>query len=847
MSFSDISSARQYLVKTANPGSTMTQQHPEIAIGRLNPTYAIKLANAIQEARAQGINAGVYSAFRTPQATGSAFDKAGHSLHSYGLATDIAGIGGAGSGTAKQWYKIATDAGIYNPYGYKNPREFNHFQAVPEKTASQALRSTLNRDGTPKLGADGNPVMWAVAGLPSGFAPDGQKLPPADIPNVAPTSATLRKGMSDRTTNGAVSRLQQQLADVGLYKGKVDGDYGPQTAAAVRAAETAYGLNRDRGVAGPQVQAALAGTGQTQDIMSARSLAPGGPGIIPGEGSTNVAFNRAPAPMPWDVASAAPAARPDMGVTGFPAAQTTDPGDGALETAMAPGGIPSMGAPPPMGPGMPYSPPSISPNPNQFGPDMAFLNRLAQPMNETLPAHVPGRVPPGTPQGKPTPWDAAYQSPEDLAIGSNGGGWTSVQGEDTSLPPAPGGNIGAIAAYDGSQRYPWASDMPRANVGAVAAYDGSQRYPWARDMPPAQPDTGGFGAELAGAILRAPGNVYNWATGGDQSAAAKPPVPPAVSEPYQGYIPGGFSWQGQYALPPQQQGSSGGYPQVASADPNFVSASPRGFGNTGSQSVDTAGMNGGIPQDYPRGSNDYGALPDRFNDQNHIPFMSGAKQGAYASVGYPGYPGPGLSPAIGSGAAEMPDTAASYRTNGGGFSAEAPWKSPSAGPGLTPAGGEPTPLTPGGPGYTTIDMGNLDMSAAAPAYTPPPSLDVSINGPPQKQAADALTQQITPQGVPGSSPLGYAARGVSPSGGSGSGFGGSYFAPSWGDWSNAAKSSGYSTGIASPGYASMAMSKGYSMPADAFTPGSGGAIYSYKPNGQGGGTYVDSHGNVHTY
>ena len=38
---------------------------------------------------------------------------------------------------------------------------------------------------------------------------------------------------------------------------------------------------------------------------------------------------------------------------------------------------------------------------------------------------------------------------------------------------------------------------------------------------------------------------------------------------------------------------------------------------------------------------------------------------------------------------------------------------------------------------------------------------------------------------------------------------------------------------------------GYTAPN--FDQGSGGPTYAYQPNGQGGGTYVDSHGNVHTY
>jgi hypothetical protein len=39
--------------------------------------------------------------------------------------------------------------------------------------------------------------------------------------------------------------------------------------------------------------------------------------------------------------------------------------------------------------------------------------------------------------------------------------------------------------------------------------------------------------------------------------------------------------------------------------------------------------------------------------------------------------------------------------------------------------------------------------------------------------------------------------------------------------------------------------QGYTAPS--FNPISGGPSYAYQPNGQGGGTYVDSAGRVHSY
>jgi hypothetical protein len=47
--------ARAYLIETATPGYTMTRQGPELAIGRLHPEFAKRLAAAIAEARGAGL------------------------------------------------------------------------------------------------------------------------------------------------------------------------------------------------------------------------------------------------------------------------------------------------------------------------------------------------------------------------------------------------------------------------------------------------------------------------------------------------------------------------------------------------------------------------------------------------------------------------------------------------------------------------------------------------------------------------------------------------------------------------------------------------------------------------
>jgi hypothetical protein len=125
----DVVSERAYLIKTATPGATMTRQRPEVAIGRLHPEFVMRLAAAIREARISGLSdAGVFSAYRPPAFGVGGFKNKFQSLHSYGLAVDMHGIGGAGSAQAKLWTRIAATHGVACPYGVNNPAEWNHCQ-----------------------------------------------------------------------------------------------------------------------------------------------------------------------------------------------------------------------------------------------------------------------------------------------------------------------------------------------------------------------------------------------------------------------------------------------------------------------------------------------------------------------------------------------------------------------------------------------------------------------------------------------------------------------------------------------------------------------------------------------
>lgn len=125
----DVVSERDYLTKTATPGATMMRQGPDVAIGRLHPEFVMRLAAAIREARISGLSdAGVFSAYRPPAFGVGGFKNKFNSLHSYGLAVDMHGIGSPGSAQARLWTRIAATHGVACPYGVNNPAEWNHCQ-----------------------------------------------------------------------------------------------------------------------------------------------------------------------------------------------------------------------------------------------------------------------------------------------------------------------------------------------------------------------------------------------------------------------------------------------------------------------------------------------------------------------------------------------------------------------------------------------------------------------------------------------------------------------------------------------------------------------------------------------
>ena len=150
----EVAEARAYVIETASPGFTMTLQGAELAIGRLHPEFVVRLANAIREARRAGLPfAGVFSAYRPPAFGVGGFSDKFNSLHTYGLAVDMNGIGRPGSSEAQLWHETAARNGVVCPYGPRDRAEWNHCQPTSVKIilAANPLRETVRAEGPSDL------------------------------------------------------------------------------------------------------------------------------------------------------------------------------------------------------------------------------------------------------------------------------------------------------------------------------------------------------------------------------------------------------------------------------------------------------------------------------------------------------------------------------------------------------------------------------------------------------------------------------------------------------------------------------------------------------------------------
>jgi hypothetical protein len=146
-----------YLVRTAFPGATMERQGVEKALALLQPEFRRRLQDTFRDARSQGIEAGVFSAYRPPAFGVGGFRNKFNSLHAVGLAVDVSGIGSPGSEKARRFHQIAARHGVYCVYSYRSRSEWNHCQATRILVTTPQLRATIVASGPRD-----RELMWLV-------------------------------------------------------------------------------------------------------------------------------------------------------------------------------------------------------------------------------------------------------------------------------------------------------------------------------------------------------------------------------------------------------------------------------------------------------------------------------------------------------------------------------------------------------------------------------------------------------------------------------------------------------------------------------------------------------------
>lgn len=652
--------------------------------------------------------------------------------------------------------------------------------------------------GVPMADLKADIIASPRRGLPAGLgggaialADAGAKAPPAiaavnDMAAGQP-ARTLRKGM----TGDDVRALQGQLASAGLYNGKIDGDFGRQTAFAVRAAESLYGLNRDKGAAGPQVLGRLAGNATARDITDLAAMQPGGIPAPSGEGSADYllhGFPQLPGPAQAPpTLYAGERGRPGGSRFAFGAPQQLDftprtaPSVVGDEMAGS-GGMTSGGPPSSMltapaelngvltaGGGVPGASATMALTPMAGMPPgdggsmyagltglnrMTSFDRLAQAeaigAGPTPPA--PGRVPQVAMGGGPVSFDTmsyldnggvgrAIPKPVNLA-GSRYDGAPDI--------PQPMPPDAQVVAGDFSPRpdYPAPNNVRGTSISDVLAGIGG--------VPNAI-----FGAD--GPIMSASRTVNGWLGGGDQPATARPSlydrVPPAVD------IGAGLSSPAMPGAPQQQSyyppptGGLGGMPQFAG--PGASQQAPDYLG--GAAKGDRLA---GVPLSAPRG------------DKLAITPAGGV-------------------PAISSGIAGI--TFGDYDTQG----------QPGVQFDALPAYRPPAPVT------TTPKNGGSAIGRLIDAGLK------AISGNGGHPGGAGAGGAIIPSQSYGGSPGAYSFAGMTP----------------WGSATYQTPGGGFSNSPFTPG--------GFTAPN--FSQGSGGATYAYKPNGYGGGTFVTSDGRTLSY
>lgn len=871
----------------------------------LNPIFAARISAAIADAEAAtGGKAVVRSAYRTygDQSKAYARYKAsgfnphyiaappGKSLHEQGMAFDLA------PGPVRDW--IQAHAAKYG---------------LEAATAADRKRGTWGNDA-PHIQLARGVLKTPFDSTPNAFAEGGRPLPgvPVDpfgvvmakesgaLPAGKASPKTLRKGMS----GPEVAALGGKLSALGYDVGTPVDRFGPKMQTAVRNYETDNHLRVDRGVAGPQVLAALnpappayaPGGGE----IAAPAYSPGGgemaaPAYSPGGSVASTPFGVGSGAMPG-AGAIPPTARPPTpemlaGGLGSAAPQSQMPSPPAMLNGVltAGGGVPGAAATMTMVPTGPRSVPTSS-----VGPDPTYGDDAVLAATRGTPGVMPERDFNMLSPDVRRVMGLGPATPRAPAVADNERDWNMLspdvrrvmglgpapqapfsQPRHPSTPmPTPAGPIDAATIALLQRNVPGAND-PLSNwqrdqlAGAMASANGSGAVPaYARGFTGAPPASGtsladvirgvqGIPAGIAGGAESAWSGIRGGVDAATQAAGdflgfGSPPVSaqPSLYDRVPPAVPA-----------PGPQSSIGGYPQIAGASPGFVPRAP--IANTGAQRPSM----GGIPLDdirsmYANGQrdippSDYGALPSRFTSRGEgwQPFPSGAKPALYAGPGAP-QSIPQSAPMLsGSGSDDTlrgsggPFTGTPYRNPGpysgypyaGDPFGAAPASAAPVAPATLPAAGDASrvvsqPIAPAPAPY----MYNAPAtgSGLASGYLAPKSVGLPVGaGAGKVSAIPASKPPGSASGAPGGTASGHGGY-VPPSS-----FGGSPGAYSftgvtpWGGASYSMPGGGVSLSPFTP--------DGYTAPN--YNPVSGGALYAYHPNGQGGGTFVTSDGRTMTY
>jgi hypothetical protein len=138
-----------------------------------------------------------------------------NSLHTYGLAVDMRGIGSPGSPEAQLWHQIAARNGVVCPYGPRDRAEWNHCQPTSVKMilAANPLRETVTPTGPSDLESmfeAGDPMivdMASAAQSLSKAAPTPVRALEANAKGGEPTARVAARPRTKREARATAQRV----------------------------------------------------------------------------------------------------------------------------------------------------------------------------------------------------------------------------------------------------------------------------------------------------------------------------------------------------------------------------------------------------------------------------------------------------------------------------------------------------------------------------------------------------------------------------------------------------------------------------------------------------------------